>query len=80
MSKANRSRMKRQLVSSYNHLENSFKGIIYLHELFENVHPELAEGLIIAAELAAQAQEVLEAFAMQSWNMNKGSFNSYKQK
>lgn len=79
MGRANRDKLKRQLVSSYNHLDKSFNGIIYLHELFESIHPELAQGLVLSAELIAKAQEMLEAFAIQSWNMEKESFRSYKQ-
>lgn len=80
MGRANRDRMKRQLVASHNNLERSYKGIMFLHNLFEKPHPELAAGLVISAKLIFQAQEVLEAFAMQAWNMTKKQFDTHRSK
>lgn len=80
MGRAVRDRMKRKLVASHNNLERSYAGIIFLHDLFKDVHPELAEGLVIGAELINQAQLVLEVFAMKSWNLNKERFDAYRSK
>lgn len=80
MGRANRDKMKRQLVASHNNLERSYTGIMFLHNLFEEVHPELAAGLEISTKLIYQAQEVLEAFAKQAWNLDKGQYESYRSK
>lgn len=78
MAKEHRVKMKRQLVQSYTHLENSFHGIVYLHELFEKDHPEMADALVTAAQTINIAQGLLESFSITAWRMNKESFDSYK--
>lgn len=80
MSNPSKMKMKRQLVASHNNLERSFAGMMFLHKLFVDVHPELAEGLEIAAQLVMQSQEILETFALKSWGMNKNQYKSYRAK
>ncbi len=78
MAKEHRAKMKRQLVQSYTHLENSYYGIIYLHGLFDESHPEMAEALVAAAQTINIAQGLLESFSNAAWSMTKESFDSYK--
>jgi hypothetical protein len=78
MGRANRDKMKRKLVASYNRLEASYEGIAFLHALFAEAHPDMAEGLVIAAELISQSQEVLIAFGERAWNLDKSRYDSYK--
>lgn len=78
MGRPHRDKMKRKLVSSHNNLERSYEGIVYLHSLFDGVHPHLAEALEVSAKLIFHAQEVLEAFGIEAWNFEKETYDSYR--
>ncbi len=65
-----RDRMKRKVAQAHRKLENALLDIKCIYDLFENVHPELAEGLEMAGENIVCAQQIIETFAMSSWNMD----------
>lgn len=72
-----RDTMKRKVAQGHRKLEGALLDIKCIYDLFENVHPELAEGLEMALENILCAQLIIETFAMQSWNMDKVSMMKF---
>ncbi len=65
-----RDRMKRKLAQAHRNQTNVMLDIKTLYDLFDAVHPDLAEGLELSAELVLQSQQVLETFASKAWAMD----------
>ncbi len=69
--------MKRKAAQAHRKLNAVMSDVMFLHGLFEPVHPDIAEGLEIAAELALQSQVLLEVFIERAWNMDKASLDAF---
>lgn len=72
-----RDNMKRKVAQAHRNLDNVMSDIKTLYDLFEPVHPDIAEGLEISAELCLQSQMLLEVFIERAWSMDKASLNAF---
>jgi len=48
-------------------LDGAMAQVAELHQAFSEHHPDLADGMALAADLIDQCQEVLKAFYIASW-------------
>lgn len=78
MARYKRDALKRKLVQAHHHAGVSGRAIGELQELFQDPHPELAQGLSLAIDLLIQTQNVLEHFARGAWDMDKEVYPSYR--
>jgi hypothetical protein len=78
MGKTKRDNLKRTLAQACHSLDGSLVRIAELEEIFRPVHPDLADGLIAAAQLIADAETVLETFALVSWNVDRKTLETYR--
>lgn len=76
--RTNRDKMKRKLGQSVNNLDLALLDIKIIHDIFEPIHPELAEGLETAAALIVNAQEVIGVFSLAAWNTDKDTLKKYR--
>ncbi len=69
--------MKRKVAQAHKNLDNVMTDIKCLYDLFEPVHPDMAEGLEISAEMCLVSQTLLEVFIQRAWNMDKASLDAF---
>jgi len=67
VAKTKRDRLKGSIATAYLELERSLAQIAEVQTTFADPHPELADGLVVAANLIDQAQEVLALFYRGAW-------------
>ena len=79
MPKTKRNLLKRKLAQSYHYADECLYRLKDLHLTFAPVHPELAEGLEVAAQLVIQAQTIMETFSLAAWNTKKESLMTYRE-
>jgi hypothetical protein len=78
MPKSKRDLLRRQVAHAHNNLMLACEHIAAVGVEFEGVHPELEQGLIIAADLSNQADLVLKAFVMAAWGKDDPSWDSWR--
>jgi hypothetical protein len=79
MPKTKRDNLKRLLAQAYHNADRSLLCIIELHNIFNPVHPDMAEGLEIATQLIIQAQQIMEQFSLSAWETDKESLLTYRE-
>jgi len=67
MPKTKRDRLKGSVATAMMQLDGAMAQVAELHTAFSEQHPELADGMVLSADLIAQCQAVLEAFYIASW-------------
>jgi len=71
-----RDRMKGSIAGAVLDCERALDQIGEVVQTFDTQHPDLAEGLSIAAALLVQVQAVLEGFYIASWGDLPGDWES----
>lgn len=77
MPKTKRDYLKRRVAQALRHLDQSYKPIADLEVTFREVHPDLADGLVISAQMIKDAQTMLEQFAYFAWDMPPDSIRKF---
>jgi len=67
MPKTKRDKLKGSIATAWLDLERALVQIQEVDEVFDPVHPELAEGLKLVGALLIQSQEMLETFYEVAW-------------
>lgn len=78
MPKTKRDELKRKIAQVYEHLS---RGIIYLgelHVIFEPVHPEHAQMLMLLAQALTQVQSNIEVFCIITWGKVPKHFDRWR--
>ena len=78
MPKTKRDLLKRQIAHAHNNLMLAIDHIAAVGVEFQGVHQELEQGLIIASDLANQADQVLKAFVSAAWGKDDPSWDSWR--
>lgn len=78
MARTKHDAMKRKLGQVLNNTDNALLDLKEIYEIFEPIHPELAEGLKVSIELIIHSQDVIELFSLKCWNTSKDSLLKYR--
>lgn len=62
-----RDSMKRKMAQAVNNLDSVMLDVLYLKQLFEVQHPDLAEELENIAQIALMLQQGIESFSFRVW-------------
>ncbi len=74
MPKTTRDLLKGSLAGAYVHFDQGLDQIGKVHNAFLEQHPEMTEGLEIAAALIHQAQELIKTFWVAAWDSLPGDW------
>ena len=77
MSRTVRDAMKRKVAQAVVNINLAASYLSELETEFRPVHPELADGLKVALELAANELLVIDAFALAAWDMESPDWTSW---
>lgn len=80
MPKTIRDRCKGSLATAYLDLDRAMAQIAEVQTLFADPHPDLADGLVVAANLIDQAQEVLALFYRGAWGELPGDWETTRER
>jgi len=78
MPKTKRDYLKRKVAQAHYQLEKAYLPIAELEMTFRETHADLADGLVIAAQLTQDAQSMLERFAEFAWEMDIESIKKHR--
>jgi len=76
VAKTIRDRLKGSVATAYLDLDRAMQQIAEVQTIFSDPHPELADGLVVAAHLIDQAQEVLALFYRGAWGELPGDWEA----
>lgn len=78
MPKTKRDLLKRKVAQVYEHLEYCLVYLAELYTIFEPVHPEHAEMLMLLAQATTQIQENIKTFCIITWGKIPKHFDRWR--
>jgi len=78
MGKTKRDLLKRKASQIHKRLDESMLLYAELEVLFREHHPDLADGLIAAAQFANESDKILTLFIRVAWGMDVDALESYR--
>lgn len=77
MARRQRDKLKKKAGQIFNHIDTVQLHLAEFHEMFEGVHDQEAEALVIIGTTINLAESALEAFTKQCWAANKTTCQKY---